>query len=79
VAREKIPLHGTPPLGNYDMAAVALGGFVSSRGWVQLANPASTRLSLCHFNINCCVRRAAGKITESNDSFFQDFTELGEF
>jgi hypothetical protein len=38
-AISRIPLHGAPPLGNYDMAGVGLGGFVSSRGWVELANP----------------------------------------
>jgi hypothetical protein len=58
------------------MAAVGLGGFVSSRGWVELANPASTRLSLRHFNINCCSRRTSSKKTDSDDN---DFTELGEF
>ncbi len=61
VARSRISLHGAPPLGNYDMACVGLGGFVSSRGWVELANPASTRLSLKHFNINSCSRRSSNK------------------
>ncbi len=78
-ARERIPLHGAPPLGNYDMAAVGLGSFVSSRGWVELANPASMRLSLRHFNINCCSRRTSIKKSDSDDSEFHDFTELGEF
>ncbi len=78
-ARDRIPLHGAPPLGNYDMAAVGLGGFVSSRGWVELANPASTRLSLRHFNINCCSRKTSSKKTDSDDTDFNDFTELGEF
>jgi hypothetical protein len=34
-----------PTIGNYDMASIGLGGFVSSRGWVELVNPASKRLS----------------------------------
>jgi hypothetical protein len=78
-ARERTPLHGAPPLGNYDMACVGLGGFVSSRGWVELANPASTRLSLKHFNINSCARRVSSKKSDSEDSGLQEITELGEF
>jgi hypothetical protein len=60
-ARSRIPLHGAPPLGNYDMAGVGLGGFVSSRGWVELANPASTKLSLKLFNIKTVPGGLQGK------------------
>jgi hypothetical protein len=78
-ARARIPLHGAPPLGNYDMAGVGLGGFVSSRGWVELANPASTKLSLKLFNINNCARRPSGKKHDEDEQSLQDITELGEF
>jgi hypothetical protein len=78
-ARNRIPLHGAPPLGNYDMAAVGLGGFVSPRGWVELANPASTRLSLRQFNINNCTRKASGLKENDNDTNLPDFSEIGEF
>jgi hypothetical protein len=61
------------------MAAVGLGGFVSSHGWVELANPASTRLSLRHFNINCCSRRSSNKKSDNDDAEMNDFTEIGEF
>ncbi len=78
-ARSRIPLHGAPPLGNYDMAGVGLGGFVTSRGWVELANPASTKLSLKLFNINNCARRSSGKKSDEEEQSLQDITELGEF
>jgi hypothetical protein len=78
-ARNRIPLHGAPPLGNYDMAAVGLGGFVSPRGWVELANPASTRLSLRQFNINNCTRKTSGSKENDNDNNTPDFSEIGEF
>jgi hypothetical protein len=77
-ARERTPLHGAPPLGNYDMASIGLGGFVSSRGWVELANPASTRLSLRLFNINNCSKKSSSRKDDA-DSDLQEFTELGEF
>jgi hypothetical protein len=78
-ARNRTPLHGAPPLGNYDMAAVGLGGFVSPRGWVELANPASTRLSLRQFNINNCARKTSSSKESDNDTNLPDFSEIGEF
>jgi hypothetical protein len=77
-ARERTPLNGAPPLGNYDMAAVGLGGFVSPRGWVELANPASTKLSLKLFNINNCSKKISRKSDDDNDSGLKDFSEVGE-
>ncbi len=78
-ARNRIPLHGAPPLGNYDMVAVGLDGFVSPRVWVELANPASTRLSLQQFNINNCARKTTCSKDKNNESNLPDFSELGEF
>jgi hypothetical protein len=60
------------------MASICLGGFVSSRGWVELANPASTRLSLRLFNINNCSRKTSSKEGDDLDGD-QEFTELGQF
>jgi hypothetical protein len=45
-----------PPIGNYDMGAVGLAGYISSRGWLEIHNPASTKLSIKLFNINNCAR-----------------------
>jgi hypothetical protein len=45
-----------PPIGNYDMGAVGLAGYVSSKGWLEIHNPASTKLSIKLFNINNCSR-----------------------
>jgi hypothetical protein len=77
-ARDRTPLNGAPPLGNYDMAAVGLGGFVSPRGWVELANPASTKLSLKLFNINSCSKKISRKSDDDSDSGLKDFSEIGE-
>jgi hypothetical protein len=66
-ARSRIPLHGAPLLGNYNMASVGIGGFIYSRGWVELANPASTKLSLKLFNINNCAWRSSGKDSDKDD------------
>jgi hypothetical protein len=77
-AREVIGLHGHEALGNYDMAAVGLGGFVTAKGWLEIANPASTRISVRLFNINNCTTRATKSSQQDNDEL-SDFAELGEF
>jgi hypothetical protein len=77
-AREAVGLTGHEAIGNYDMAAVGLGGFVTAKGWLELANPASTRLSIKLFNINNCATRAA-KTSSLETEELLDFAELGEF
>jgi hypothetical protein len=61
------------------MAAVGLSGFVSPCGRVELANPASTRLSLRLFNINNGSRKISRKSEDDDNSGLKDFSELGEF
>jgi hypothetical protein len=75
-AREAWGSSHPPPLGNYDMGAVGLAGYVSSAGWVNLHNPASCKLSVKQFNINNCSARAATKKDAGPD---EDILELGEF
>jgi hypothetical protein len=78
-ARDTIGLTGSPPLGNYDMAAVGLGGFVTPKGWVELANPASSRMSIRLFNINNCSAKASSLKADGGDATLSEFTEIGEF
>jgi hypothetical protein len=47
-----IGLTGHPPLSNYDLTAVGNGRFVTRKGWIELGNPASVKISLKLFNIN---------------------------
>jgi hypothetical protein len=65
-----------PPIGSYDMAAIGLAGYVSSRGWVELSNPSSTKLSLKMFNINNCGAKQSSKKAGEAD---EEIQELGEF
>ena len=78
-ARDLLGLAGAPPLGNYDMAAVGLGGFVSARGWVELANPSSTKISLKMFSLNNCASKISTSKADTADSSLPDFAEIGEF
>ena len=75
-ARESIGLTGAPPLGNYDMNACGLGGFVTAKGWVELANPSSTKLSLKQFSLNNCSSKVSNKKGDTEEE--SEFSELGE-
>lgn len=70
-ARQMIDIHGYPPIGCYDMGAVGLAGYVSAKGWIEIANPASTKLSIKMFNINSCKLSKGDELSE--------FSELNEF
>ncbi len=61
------------------IAAVGLGGFVTPKGWVELANPASSRMSIRLFNINNCSAKASTLKTDGGDATLSEFTEIGEF
>jgi hypothetical protein len=38
-ARETIGLNGHPPISTNDMQTVGLAGFITARGWCEIANP----------------------------------------
>jgi hypothetical protein len=78
-AREVVGLNGAPPLGNYDLSAVGLGGFVTAKGWVELANPSSTKLSLKLFSLNNCSSKVSTSKSGGQDGTLPDFSEIGEF
>jgi hypothetical protein len=78
-AREVIGLNGHPPISTYDMQAVGLAGFVTARGWCELANPSSPKLSVRMFNINNCAARASCSKAKQDDDELVDFAEVGEF
>ena len=70
---------GHPAIGSYDMGAVGLAGHVSSRGWLELHNPQSCRISIKQFNINNCATRAAPKSASVHDNFADEILDIGEF
>jgi hypothetical protein len=78
-AREHIGLNGHPPISTYDMQTVGLAGFVTARGWCQIANPSSPKLSVRMFNINNCTARAASCKSKQDEDELVDFAEVGEF
>ena len=49
-AREAMPLEGYPPLANYDLTSIGLGGCVTTRGFKEIHNPGSPHLTLKLFS-----------------------------
>lgn len=78
-ARQHIGLNGSCPVGSYDMAAIGLGGYVTSRGWCELHNPSSSKLSLRMFSINNCGAKIAVEKSATPDvDGLSEIAELGE-
>jgi len=79
-ARAAMDINGHDPVANYDLASVGMGGFVTSKGWVELANPASTKMALRLFNINNVGARVPGNSTaKTGGDHLEDIAEIGEF
>jgi len=79
-AREQLGLTGGKPVGCYDMGSVGMGGFVTNKGWIELANPSSSKISLRMFTINNCGSKLmGGKSDATKDQELNDIVELGEF
>ena len=76
-AREVIGPSGIPPVANYDLAAVGLSGYVTTRGWVEIHNPGSSSMALKLFsmaNVNNKVS-ATRRISLANN---EDTLEVGD-
>jgi hypothetical protein len=79
-ARERIELEGHPPISTYDMACMGLAGYITPRGWIELANPASSKLSIRLFNINNITsRQSSSRAASAAEDDAKDFTDLAEF
>jgi hypothetical protein len=61
------------------MQAVGLAGSVTARGWCEIPNPSSPKLSVQMFNINNCTARASSSRAKQDDDELVDFAEVGGF
>jgi hypothetical protein len=74
-AREALGQTLPPPVGSYDMGSIGLAGYVSSKGWIEASNPASTKISIRMYNINSCSARVSSKKAGEAE---EESLELGE-
>ena len=62
------------------MACMGLAGYITPRGWIELANPASSKLSIRLFNINNITsRQSSSRAASAVEDDAEDFTDLAEF
>ncbi len=79
-ARAAVDINGHDPVASYDLSSVGMGGFVTTRGWIELANPGSTKMALKLFNINNVGNRIPGSRSSGDPSpEVENIAELGEF
>jgi hypothetical protein len=76
-SREVIGLVGPPPpLGCYDMSSVGMGGFVTSKGWLELGTQGTSKLKVEYFNLNNAAKSSTSKVTEGEDREMKDVSEF---
>jgi hypothetical protein len=75
-AREVVGLTSPPALGCYDMTSIGMGGFVTSKGWLELGTYGSTRMKIEYFNINNAARSTSKKTDEEDTVQMKDVAEF---
>ena len=65
-----------PALGCYDMTSVGMGGFVTSKGWLELGTYGSTKMKIEYFNINNAARSSNKKADEEDTVLMKDVAEF---
>jgi hypothetical protein len=65
------------PLAVYDMACVGLAGHVTPKGWLVLADPGDSTISINLFSIANCGKKSSNKAGETVEDA-RDICELGE-
>jgi hypothetical protein len=75
VAREVIGLTSPPAVGCYDMTSVGMGGFVTAKGWMEMANTGSTKMRVGMFNLN----NAAKSYNSKGEDDMSEMKDISEF
>jgi hypothetical protein len=50
------------------MSSVGMGGFVTSKGWLELGTQGSSKLKVEQFNLNNAAKSSTSKVSEGEDS-----------
>ena len=74
-AREVIGLSSPPAVGCYDLSSVGMGGFVTNRGWLEIANMGSTKMKVSMFNLNNATRSTSNKSEGEDQDEMRDVSE----
>jgi hypothetical protein len=76
-ARDVIGLTSPPAVGCYDLTSVGMGGFVTSKGWLELQNNGSTKLKVGMFNLNNAAKSMSNRTSDNDD--FSEMKDISEY
>jgi hypothetical protein len=76
--REVVRKEDHPAVSGYDMGSLGLGGHVTPKGWLALADPGYSAISINLFCISNCGKRTFGKSDNCNEDNLRDVVEIGE-
>jgi len=76
-ARQVLGLSSPPALSCYDMNSVGMGGWVTSRGWLELGTMGSSKMKVSMFSINNAAKSTSLKSSDTEDK--HEMKDVSEF
>jgi hypothetical protein len=67
------------PVSLYDIAAIGLRGCVSSKGWVNIANPGGSGIRLAQFRMTGSTSTKTSSSSNNNKDEEEQIESLAEF
>jgi hypothetical protein len=56
------------------MTSEGMGGFVTSKGWMEIESTGSTKMRVCMFNLNIATKSSSYKAADEEMSDMQDIS-----
>ncbi len=79
LARESMGNSPQTPVSSYDMAAIGLRGCVSSKGWVNIANPGGSDIRLAQFSMTSSTSSKPSSSSTSSKDEDDQIEGIAEF
>jgi hypothetical protein len=79
LARENMGNSPQTPVSSYDMAAIGLRGCVSSKGWVNIANPGVSGIRLAQFSMTGSTSSRTSSSSSSSTDEDEQIEGIAEF
>jgi hypothetical protein len=79
LARESMGNSPQTPVSSYDMAAIGLRGCVSSKGWVNIANPGGSGIRLAQFSMTGSTSSKTNNSTNNSKDEDEQIEGIAEF
>jgi hypothetical protein len=79
LARDSMGNSPQTPVSSYDMAAIGLRGCVSSKGWVNIANPGGSGIRLAQFSMTGSTSSKSNSSTSNSKDEDEQIEGIAEF